>query len=436
MDYTDLYNFQTNVGVIVPSDDEVLAGVKQKFSEIFGEDLDLSAETPVGRLIEAFAVLIRTSLGITAQAANQFNPTISTGIYLDSIGTLFDLARITGTHTKVAVKCYMGSEITIPAGSQIQSSLTGDLFSIDADIVGEPIGADDLDDAFVKSRDGVNYVGYGTATANATGPISGNVGTITVVQNAVVGWYGVTNTQILRIGSDVETDADFRKRIGEARAIGVGFRSSLTSRLRRIDNVLSLCILENNNSDTAIVKGVPMQGHSIFVCAYTGSHVVPDSLKKSIAEAIVATKPAGTGIVGSIDRVEIEGAQLQTYTVNELGDLRYGTEVAFYTPAEVNVKATIKVFPSTYTGIDLETSIKNVIMSYVMAVDIGNVAYTTELASAILKEIAGIKILGIELGIVGGEEDESGDFGPDRVASYAFQKLVASADDIVIEVVE
>ena len=75
MDFTDLYDFKTDNGIVVPDDSEVLLGIQKKFQEIFGAEIDLSAETPVGRLIEAFAVIVKSTLGVTAQSANQFNIT-------------------------------------------------------------------------------------------------------------------------------------------------------------------------------------------------------------------------------------------------------------------------------------------------------------------------------------------------------------------------
>jgi len=430
MDYTDLYNFQTDTGIVVPSDKEILEGVRTRFQQIFGTDLDYSSETPVGRLIEAFAVLVKTSLGITAQSANQFNIELATGIYLDSIATIYNLERLSGSRTRIAVTCYFNSMFApgVPTGSVIMSSITGSTFKLDAAVV--PTETKTAADGTVRC------IGYGTATADEVGPVPGDVGTVNIVANAVLGWTGVTNTGVLAIGTDLETDEEFRKRIKQARSIGIGFLESLTSRLRRLDEVYSVCILENNNTDPAVVNGVKMPGHSIFVCAYTGGGEPSDSVKKSIAEAIVTTKPAGTGIVGSIDRVEIDGAVPHTYSMNVMGDMRYGTEITFYSPAIVEVHVKAKVFAGLYTGTDLVTSIKNAVQNYVFSVDIGKTAYNTEMSSAIINAVSGVNVLSIELGIGEDEYDESGDFGPDRVVSFAFQKLIARVDDIEVEVVE
>ena len=429
MDYTDLYNFQTDTGIVVPSDKEILEGVQTKFQQIFGTDLDYSSETPVGRLIEAFAVLIKTSLGVTAQSANQFNIDLSTGIYLDSLATIYNLERISGSKTRIAVSCYFNSMMApgVPAGAEIISSTTGATFKLDAAV---------LPSETVIKEDGTEqFIGYGTATATEVGPIPGEVGTVNIVGNSVLGWIGVNNTSVLALGINQETDEEFRKRIKKARSIGIGFLDSLTSRLSRIDEVYSVCILENNNTDTELVNGIKMPGHSIFICVYTGGGDPSDKVQKEIAEAIVATKPVGTGIVDSLDRIEIGGAVPHTYIMNVMGDIRYGTAITFYTPELVELKVHIKIFTGLYTGTDVVSAIKTAVQNYVSSVDIGKTAYTTEMSSAIIKAVSGVNVLSIAMSIGEDEYDESGDFGPDRVVSFAFQKLIASVDDIYVEVV-
>ena len=135
MDYTNLYDFQTSTGIIMPNDSSVLLGIQKKFQEIFGTDIDLSAETPVGRLIEAFAIVVKSTLGVTAQTANQFNVNEATGIYLDSIAQIYNLKRIAGTKTKITIRCYLSDSnqpVSIDAGSLIMCSSTGTIFSIDS----------------------------------------------------------------------------------------------------------------------------------------------------------------------------------------------------------------------------------------------------------------------------------------------------------------
>lgn len=95
-DFTQLYSYNTSSGVVIPQYDEVRANVVLAFKEAFGNDIDTTTQTAVGRLIEAVATMLRTVIQVNAQNANNFNPRVAIGSYIDNIAALFDLARLTG----------------------------------------------------------------------------------------------------------------------------------------------------------------------------------------------------------------------------------------------------------------------------------------------------------------------------------------------------
>ena len=68
--FEDLYNFVDNSGITIPVTTDVKTSVENTFKRIFGADLDVSDETPVGRLIEAITLLFVNVLGVNAQNAN------------------------------------------------------------------------------------------------------------------------------------------------------------------------------------------------------------------------------------------------------------------------------------------------------------------------------------------------------------------------------
>lgn len=417
MDYTDLYNFITANGIIVPSDDAILDGVREKFQEIFGTDLDVSAETPVGRLIEAFTVLIKSSLGVTAQSANQVNLDYCTGTYLDSIGRLFLLERKVGTKTRIRVRCSFSGPTAsaAPMGATIMNPATGDVFQ--------------LDEAITGTLSNGGYYGEGTATAIEDGPIEADPGTVTVIQTSAFGWLGVTNTALISIGTNLETDAAFRERLKLSRSIGIGFRQALESRLLRLDGVYSVCVLENNNTEEAVVKDVIIPGHSIFVCVYTGASYPGDDTNQAIAEAIATTKPAGTGMVKAGEEVEtFGGATSHTVTIS---NGIYSTDVTYFTPAMLRLKVKVLLKAALYSGTDLENDIVNAIISYVSDTGIGSSIYITMMAKYILTEVSGVDISNIELYTV----DESGNKIQDisdSISSAGYQKFFTEKSDIEI----
>ena len=83
-------------GLIMPDTSSVKDSVESAFKSIFGSEINTSAQSAIGRLIECITMFVVNSIGINAQNANQNNPTFSTGEYLDSCGALFGVERYTG----------------------------------------------------------------------------------------------------------------------------------------------------------------------------------------------------------------------------------------------------------------------------------------------------------------------------------------------------
>ena len=373
MDYTDLYNFQTSTGIIVPDDSSVLLGIQKKFQEIFGTDIDLSAETPVGRLIEAFAVVVKTTLGVTAQTANQFNVNEATGVYLDAIAQIYDLKRIAGTKTKITIRCYLSDSnqpISIRAGSLVMCTATGAVFSIDSTLYSENYETD---------SQGRKYV-TGTATATVTGPVLAPIGSVNSIQTAIMGWTGVTNTAPTYIGTDLETDEAFRQRIIASRPIGIGFNDHLVSALNRLDGVYSNCVLENNTGTAMVKKDVPIPPHSIFVgidCIET------NDLLHEIALEISRAKPIGVGMVDTgVSNLEPITVPIEYGYNNQLSQT-----VSFYKAQRTAIILEVSYSLGNYTGDNIEEDVNNAAIEYVSSIGVGGTIYGTMVANHLINKL-------------------------------------------------
>ena len=370
MDYTNLYDFLTSSGVIVPNDKSVLLGIQTKFQEIFGTDIDLSAETPVGRLIEAFAVVVKSTLGVTAQTANQFNINEATGIYLDAIAQIYDIKRIAGTRTKITIKCFFSDNPsvtdTIPAGALVMCNANGAIFRIDSAI---PNNGDTDDDG--------RYYAMGTATAVNTGPIVAPNGTVNSIQTAVLGWVGVTNIAPTYTGTDIESDEAFRKRILTSRPIGIGFNTHLVSALNRLDGVYSNCVIENNGGIDLVQKDVLVPPHSIFVgidCIET------DELLNNIASEISRAKPVGTGMVDS----GVRAGKLIQRDVEYGYNHSYSQRISFYKAVKTAIRVNLTYSFGDYTGDDVIADISNIIAEYMDTIGVGCTVYSTMIANKLI----------------------------------------------------
>lgn len=94
-DFRTLYDFKNNSGIVIPQTSNVKAKIEEAFTSIFGSELSLATETPMGRLVEALTLLFVDILGVNAANANSMNPNQAVGAYLDAIGSIFGIARLT-----------------------------------------------------------------------------------------------------------------------------------------------------------------------------------------------------------------------------------------------------------------------------------------------------------------------------------------------------
>ena len=375
MDYTDLYEFNTSSGIIVPDDSSVLSGIQTKFKEIFGSEIDLSAETPVGRLIEAIAVMVKTTLGVTAQSANQFNINEATGIYLDGLAQMYNLKRIGQTHTVITVKCIFSNTATedskIEAGSLIMSSLNGAIFSIDSAV--QCFGPMQLDDEG-------NMYGIGTATAINPGPIVAPPSTVTSIQSRVSQWVGVTNIDPTYIGTDIESDEAFRKRIKESRPIGTGFTDSTISSLSRLDGVNSSCILANNTNVDTVKKGILIPPHYIYVAV---DCIETETLFQDIANCIATVKPIGVNMVSD----NVPEATLVERTILSGYENSDSQKIYFYKAVRTAINVQIAYSVGNYVGEDIESDIKKVVAAYMDTVGVGGVVEVSMITNNLINNL-------------------------------------------------
>lgn len=95
-DFGTLYNYVTKNGIVVPTTGSIKSKIESIFKSIFGNDLDVSAETPAGRFIEVLTLMFVNICGANASNANGLNPNEAVGVWLDNIGALFGIIRLEG----------------------------------------------------------------------------------------------------------------------------------------------------------------------------------------------------------------------------------------------------------------------------------------------------------------------------------------------------
>ena len=296
------YRYVSTSGVVIPDTSDIQEEVVSMFKAVFGQNIDTTPETIIGRLIEAFTVFLRDTVGITAQNACQYNLNAATGIYLDALGALFGVARNSSSRSSVTVTLTGDVNTAIPAGTMF-ANRDGDAFYLDSDATIPS----------VEEETGTGKASIsGTALSMNYGPVKCLRGDMVSIVSPISGLDSVTNENDATLGNLGESDDSYRNRIRSA--IG-GFGGMVPSVYKALyeatygDNsaksVRHALVLNNGDGIAVTMKGVTLAPHSIFVCVDAPA-TITDGWKESIANAIAKSKSLGCGMTSIDDNKTIE----------------------------------------------------------------------------------------------------------------------------------
>lgn len=323
-----LYNYIDSTGVIVPDTSTLRDQVESEWKVAFGQDLPVTPETPQGVMITAEIENRDAVVRNNAEVANQINPDIAGGIFLDAIWALTAGSRRGATRSRLNGVQFFGIANTlIPAGSIATVSNSGARFRTLVNIL---IGLD----------------GTATSTMEAvdTGPVAATAGSLTEVASSVLGWERVNNPSEAVVGVNVESDISARRRRRNTLALqSNGSPEAIISRLYAVDGVRSLFFYENiTNSPITLDGVVTIPGHYIYACVDGGSNY-------DVAFAMYSAKAFGPGYTGAITQNVTDQWSNQTYPVK------------FDRPTQIGILARVTVRP---TPLDALTIVPDAITQY------------------------------------------------------------------------
>lgn len=362
-----LYQYIDTTGVIVPDTSVLLNSVQDEFKDALGNDLVVTPDTPQGVLIAAETTARDAVVRNNAALANQINPNIAGGVFLDAIGALTGLERDKGTRSRIIGVTLTGVASTvIPSGVQAKTTL-GDLF---------------------ESTDAVVLDSGGMATVNfqsvELGPIGAPIESLNQIITSVLGWENVLNPNAAILGTSEQSDQSYRSKRRQTLALqGVSLPEAITSALYDVPEVRSLAFRENVAAVSKTIDGVTLVPKSIYVCVDGGD-------EEEVAIALLENKSGGCDWNGDTTLVVIEPSSGQPY------------EVKFSRPDEISilVKATVKADTSI---LDPQTIVRNAILDYAngdlegeAGFVVGGSVSSFELAGAINRNTPGIYVQNLQ----------------------------------------
>lgn len=366
------YQFVSSRGVVVPDTATLRSQVEAEWREAFGQDLDLSPDTPQGVMVTAEVEARDAVARNNAEVANQINPDIASGIWLDAIWRLTGGYRRPATPSLLQGVQFGGQPGTlIPAGSEAVVADSGERFATVADI----------------TLDGTGMATGDMQSVNL-GRIACPVGALDTIATTVLGWETVNNPVGAIVGTDEESDFASRQRRRNTLALqGISLSEAVTSRLYAVDGVRSLVFRENILPTSEIIDGITMAPHSIYACVSGGEDA-------DIAQALLETKTAGAAWNGSVLVNVIDPFSGQTYPV------RFERP----TPVLLYIRVTVRATP-----LDAESLVRNAIISYANGLNDGEPGFAVgedvspfELAGAINQAEPRLFVMKVEISTDGG----------------------------------
>jgi uncharacterized phage protein gp47/JayE len=365
------YDYITETGVVVPDTSTLLAEVENEFKTALGADLVTTPNTPQGALIVAEVIARSGVAANNAKLANQINPNLAAGTFLDAIWALTGGQRLAATRSVVPGVLLTGLPGTIiPAGSQA-SIADGTLFESVSGVI-------------------LNALGQGTVDFQAvdTGPISVNPAALNQVVTGILGWDGVSNPTAATPGRDEESDLASRQRRRQTLSLqNVALPAAIMSALYDTPNVRSLTFRENITSVPVTIDSVTLVPHSIYVCVDGGTDT-------AVAQTLLENKSLGCGWNGGTTVNLTDPASGQVYAVQ------------FARPTAVPVQA--RVYVRNLAAVtDVLTAVKQAIVDYSLGLIEGEPGFVVgasvsafELAGAVTRQVQGVYVQKCEISLV------------------------------------
>lgn len=373
---TDVYTYTTSTGVITTDTSTILTGVQDEYKSLFGANLNVDPDTPQGILITAETASRTAVADNNAAVANQINPNLAGGVWLDALMALTGSYRLAGAPSLVLATISGVAGTVVPAGSQASETLNNAVFET-TQAVTIPTGG---------VLAGVEFQSV------VDGAITCAAGTLTQIVNGVLGWETVTNPDEAITGTLTQSDVAARQaRRNTLAAQGTGLAEAITSALYLTPGVTSLTFRENVESTTQVIDGVTMVPHSLYTC------VAGTASSLDIATTLTNTKSGGCAYNNGLG-IPVQQAVLNQYSGQTI-------TVLFDRPSTVDIVMTITVSELSSVQ-DLQTAVRNAVVAYangeveyMSGFVVGAAVSPFQIAAAITQQIAGIFVQEVQISI-------------------------------------
>lgn len=303
-------------GPTSPDASEIRGKLAEIIKGIWGQDIDISAKTPQGQLLDSWTATVFDKNNKLVFLSNMWNPETNMGKWQEDVGKIYFANKHLAYPTQVYCTCTGLPGTVIPVGAMAQSK-SGDIFLLSHEIVIPASGIYE------------NALFY----CEKTGPIYCPKDSCNRIYQRINGWDTVTNPEAGILGANEESRLAFeRRRYASVAKNAHGNVSAVWGAIANLDGVLSVNIAENITNVEMMLKGVLVNGHSMFISVWGGDNM-------EIAKTIFERKDAGCGLDGN--------TQVVVLTPTRDNDTTQETVITFHRPSQTRayVQVNAKIYP-------------------------------------------------------------------------------------------
>ncbi|HAV7084223.1 baseplate J/gp47 family protein [Acinetobacter baumannii] len=318
-------------GVTVSTYSEIVEHLKEKYREIYGQDVYLENDSQDGQWIGVIARVVADCNAAVADVYSSMSPSTA------DTDALSRNVKINGIRRAVATKSSVSVVLVGVAGTIINNGIVSDKnnnrWLLPAQVVIPPEGE------IVT-----------TATAEKPGAILALPNSVTTISKPMRGWHSVNNPQASTLGAPVESNTKLRQRQALSTAIpSRSYTEGILGALFSLDGV-SRCKVYENQKSYIDTLGLPPNSLAV---------VVAGGDDQLIAETIRVKKAPGCDLYGNTTVVR----------PTVYGD---PVEIQYWRPNQVVVGLKLGLRTTTDYTVDIGEQIKFAITDYINQLDIGD----------------------------------------------------------------
>lgn len=266
---------------------EVTDDLVAALQAIYGDDINVSQNSPDGQLINIFAQAVIDNLELLIDVYNGFSVEAAYGVILDQRVALNGLSRIPGTYTITPVSITVDRALTLTGLDALDSDPNASVFTV----------ADDAGNQFyLEETQAIAVAGTASYDFRAVeiGQVETSPNTITNQITTVLGVTAVNNPAVASTtGINEETDAQLKIRHAAMfKLASTGPADAVRAAILEVENVVDAFVVENETGATIADGPENIPAHTIWAIANGGTDA-------DVAEAIYNKKAPGCGMYGA-----------------------------------------------------------------------------------------------------------------------------------------